>query len=137
MSSVTLGEAPSRPCGSPADVSTEPPDDVSISFVNHSGPALEGRQYTLQCGVQEVAPVDKLTVTFYKGTSALSTQRVKSCVATPVTEVFTLAIRPRRDDDGAQYWCEARLLLGPDGPPHPPVVESEKITAAVFCESGP
>lgn len=103
--------------------------------MNHTGPALEGRQYTLQCNVQEVAPVENLTVTFYKGTSALSTQRVKSCVGTPVTEVFTLTIRPHRDDDGAQYWCEAKLMLGPDGPPHPPVVASEKITAAVFCES--
>lgn len=116
-------------------VFTEPPEAVSISFVNHTGPLLEGRQYTLQCDVRDVAPVENLTVTFYKGTDALSTLRAKNCVTTPATEVFTLTIRPKRDDDGVQYWCEAKLMLGPNGPLHPPVMTSEKIIVAVLCES--
>lgn len=96
---------------------------------------LEGQQYTLQCDVRDVAPVENLTVTFYKGTTVLSTLQTKNCAAIPVTEVFTLTIAPHRDDDGVQYWCEAKLKLGPHGPLYPPVVTSEKITAAVLCES--
>lgn len=115
-------------------VSTEPPEKVSLSFVNHTGPLREGQQYTLQCDVHDVAPVENLTVTFYKGRTALSTLQTKNCAATPMSEVFTLTITPHRDDDGVQYWCEAELKLGPDGPRPPPVVTSEKITAVVLCE---
>lgn len=115
-------------------MSTEPPEKVSISFVNHTGPVLEGQRYTLQCHVRDVAPVENLTVTFYKGTTALSTLQTKNCVATPVTEVFMLTVTPHGDDDGVQYWCEAELQLGPGGPRPPLVVASEKLTAEVLCE---
>lgn len=115
-------------------VSTEPPETVSVSFVNHTGPVLEGQPYTLRCDVRDVAPVENLAVTFYKGATALSTLQTKNCIATPVSEVFTLTVTPHRDDDGAQYWCEAELKLGPHGPRRPPVVSLEKITAVVLCE---
>uniref|UniRef100_A0A4W6CJT5 Ig-like domain-containing protein n=1 Tax=Lates calcarifer TaxID=8187 RepID=A0A4W6CJT5_LATCA len=104
-------------------VSTEPPDNVSISFRDHSGPLLEGHQYTLQCEVHNVAPVENLIVTFYRGQTAL------------VTEIFTLNINTRKEDDGVQYWCEARL--GPEGPQPPLVVMSEKFSATVNSTPAP
>lgn len=97
---------------------------------------LEARQYTLQCAVWDVAPVQNLTVTFYRGQKPLgslqSTQR--SDCKRPMTETFTLSIEPSRDDDQAQYWCEARLDLKAAGQQRPLVVSSQKFTATVFCE---
>ena len=118
-------------------VSTEPPDKVSFS-VHPDEPMSEGQQYTLQCEVQDVAPVKNLRVTFYRGQTALvelkSSKREKD-EPTPVSEVFTLNITSTKEDDGVQFWCEAKLELGAEGPQPPPVVGSEKLTAAVLCES--
>lgn len=117
-------------------VSTEPPQKVSISFVNLTGPMLEGRQYTLQCTVEHVAPVKDLRVTFYRGQTALGQpQSINSTGTKPVTQNFSVDISPGREEDGAQYWCEAKLELGPEGPKLPPVETSQNITATVHCES--
>uniref|UniRef100_A0A668VJ53 Ig-like domain-containing protein n=1 Tax=Oreochromis aureus TaxID=47969 RepID=A0A668VJ53_OREAU len=108
-----------------------PPESVSISFVNHTGMMFENQQYTLQCSVQNVAPVQSLTVTFYRGNIAKGHLQSNSEQKKPVNETFTLNITPSREDDGAQYWCETKLELGPDGPQRPPVVTSEKLPAIV------
>lgn len=108
---------------------------MSIGVENHTGPMTEGRTYALQCVVLDVAPVQNLIVTFYRGQTPLGQlQANDSAEKQPATRIFTLNISPSREDDGFQYWCEARLELGAAGPEPPLVVTSQNYTASVLCE---
>lgn len=114
-------------------VSTEPADNVSLRILNHSELLIEGNQYTLECMVQNVAPVKYLLVTFYKGSTALSKmQSNKPKEVKVVNENFFLNISSSKEDDGVQYYCAAELTFGID--PRPPVIKSQTINVTVHCE---
>ncbi|KAM9363758.1 vascular cell adhesion protein 1-like [Symphorus nematophorus] len=102
------------------------PDSVDFSFR-----LTAGRLYVLTCKVYNVTPVENLTVTFYRGQTALDTQRISNTEKKPVTQKYDLYIIPTKEDDGGQFWCEAKLDLGPEGPQPPPVVKSGNIAATV------
>ncbi|XP_059406364.1 hemicentin-1 [Carassius carassius] len=108
------------------------PDSVSINLVNHSSPVAEGREYQLQCEVQNVAPVQYLVLRWYRGkTEVYNHSFSELSPATPVQVSSTLLIVPNRADDGAQYRCEAQLELGAEGPQPPPTVQSDVLNIAV------
>ncbi|XP_061576141.1 cell adhesion molecule Dscam2-like isoform X2 [Cololabis saira] len=112
----------------------QPPDNVSISLAGHAGPMRESSQYTLQCDVQNAAPLRNLTVTFYKGQTVLDRQQSTKTIIEekkPADEQFTWDFTASKEDNGIQFWCEAELELGPDGPQIPPVVKSGKLTATI------
>uniref|UniRef100_A0A8C1X093 Ig-like domain-containing protein n=1 Tax=Cyprinus carpio TaxID=7962 RepID=A0A8C1X093_CYPCA len=113
------------------------PDSVSISIVDHRGPMIEGQQYKLQCDVHDVAPVQNLTVKWYKGQTLLDKTTFTEDSKTPLNETATLLIRPDRADDGAQYRCEAELELGAEGPQPPPKETSEPLNITVYCKNSP
>ncbi|KAK2817332.1 hypothetical protein Q5P01_025523 [Channa striata] len=110
----------------------KPPDSVSISISDHSGLMLEGRQYTLQCEVRNAAPIQNLSVTFYRGNTPLGRPgSVNSAGKKPASETYAWSIVASKEDDGAQYWCEAELELGPEGPQPPPMMKSQHVTTTV------
>ncbi|XP_016131381.1 hemicentin-1-like isoform X2 [Sinocyclocheilus grahami] len=110
---------------------TETPDSVFIS-VNHSGPMMEGEPYELQCDVHNVAPVQNLTVKWYKRQTLLHQTTFTDTSETPVNETVTLLIHPDRADDGAQYRCEAELDLGAEGPQPHPTISSKPLSITVY-----
>ncbi len=114
--------------------STETPDSVSISSVYHSGPMTEGEQYELQCDVHDVAPVQDLTVKWYKEQTQLNQTTFNNTIKTPVDETVRLLIRPDRADDGAQYRCEAELDLGAEGLQPHPTNSSNTLNLDVHCK---
>ena len=84
----------------------------------------------MQCDVQNVAPVQKLTVSWYKGNETIKTDSYSDQSKTPVNESSILTITPSREDDGALYRCEAQLNLRPEGPPS---VTSNPLNITVYC----
>ncbi|KAJ8345601.1 hypothetical protein SKAU_G00297940 [Synaphobranchus kaupii] len=108
------------------------PDSVSISAVNHTGPMLEGKQYQLQCEVQNIAPVQYLTLRWYRGRTEVYNHTFSDLTPdTPVQVSSILLVTPTGADDGAQYSCVAQLELGPEGPQPPPEVKSEPLSITV------
>uniref|UniRef100_A0A8C2ITJ0 Ig-like domain-containing protein n=1 Tax=Cyprinus carpio TaxID=7962 RepID=A0A8C2ITJ0_CYPCA len=108
------------------------PDSVFISTVNHRGPMMEGQQYELQCDVHNVAPVQYLTVKWYKGQTLLNQTTFPNTSKTPENKTVTLPIRPDRADDEAEYWCEAELDLGAEGPQPHPTISANPLSIAVY-----
>ena len=74
----------------------ETPERVSISIVGHTGPMIEGGQYELQCDIQNVAPVQFLTVSWYKGDTLVANKTFTDPIKTPVNRSSILQIFPQK-----------------------------------------
>ncbi|XP_071210772.1 vascular cell adhesion protein 1-like isoform X2 [Salvelinus alpinus] len=87
------------------------PDRVSIRYLSHSGPVVEGHQYSLHCVVQNIAPIEHLRVTFFKvSTNGEQTvlytqplnndiQQRNNDIREPVNESFSLQFSPSSVDN--------------------------------------
>lgn len=87
----------------------KPPDYVYISLLNHTDPVREGEKYQLQCEVKNVAPVQNLTVTWFKGNELIKSDHYNDSTRTPVNQSFTLSVIPSRYE--ARFKCVAQLNL--------------------------
>lgn len=104
---------------------------VTVYPTKHSD-ALEGTWYQLQCDVINVAPVQNLTVRWYRDNDYIRTDTFPNKTKRLVSESSTLTVNLTRGDNGVQFRCEAQLDFGPDGPLLP--VVSDNRTVSVHCE---
>lgn len=95
---------------------------------------VEGTEYRLKCDITNVAPVQKLKVTWYRGNETVETQMFNDTSEIPVNVSSTFRITPERDSDGELFRCDAKLHLGPNGPKHVPTKSSSPFKAVVHCE---
>ncbi|KAG5263770.1 hypothetical protein AALO_G00268370 [Alosa alosa] len=94
----------------------KPPARVSIHVVNDVGEFVEGQLVQLQCVIEDVAPYDHLSVTWFKGQQQLSHAPISNTTvhgdrSENVTVTQTLQLTASREEHGAQYRCEAELQL--------------------------
>ncbi|XP_039466640.1 hemicentin-1-like isoform X2 [Oreochromis aureus] len=74
-------------------------------------------QHKLQCDIINVAPVQYLTVSWYKSNERIHTQFFNDTTTkTPVNESSILKINISREENVAEFRCEAGLDFGPQGP---------------------
>ncbi|XP_055366987.1 uncharacterized protein si:ch211-66e2.5 [Betta splendens] len=109
------------------------PDSISIRPVNHTGPMVEGKEYQLLCEVQNIAPVQYLTLRWYRGQAEVYKHSFSDLTSSsPVQVSSTLIVTPTKAENGAQYRCIAELDLGPEGPQPLPTLASEPLNASVY-----
>lgn len=101
------------------------PDYVYISLLNHTGPVREGEKYQLQCEVKNVAPVQNLTVTWFKGSESIKSDHYNDLKRSPVNQSFILTVTPSRYE--AWFRCEAHLNLDL-GPKTSPMADNLNLT---------
>uniref|UniRef100_A0A668TII2 Ig-like domain-containing protein n=1 Tax=Oreochromis aureus TaxID=47969 RepID=A0A668TII2_OREAU len=112
------------------------PDFVSVSDRGR-GPMVEGREHDLKCDVINVAPVQNLTVKWYRDNETVQTETFNDSTMTPVNASSSLRISTQRNYNGLTFRCEAELHLGPKGPKFLPNVTSPPYTAVVLCKTCP
>lgn len=113
----------------------ETPDSISIRQANHTGPMVEGKEYQLLCEVQNIAPVQYLTLRWYRGQTEVYQHSFSDLTSSsPVQVSSILVITPTKAENDAEYKCVAELDLGPEGPQPPPTLASEPLAVSVYCE---
>lgn len=109
----------------------EAPDRVSISQPSLTAPLVEGETYSLKCDVVNVAPIQNLSVHWYKGEKILRTERFHGSSKAPVNATSVFNLTAQRGDDQTRIRCEAQLDL--DTVPSLPAIKSESRAVIVQC----
>lgn len=101
--------------------------------MGHTGPMTAGKNYELQCDIQNFAPVNVLAVSWYGGGKLIRNRGFSELpTKTPSNKTVTMRITAGKHE--APYRCEAKLKLGSAGPQPPPIVASNSLSVEVYCE---
>ncbi|KAF3846198.1 hypothetical protein F7725_003276 [Dissostichus mawsoni] len=106
------------------------PDIVSVS-ASDPGPVMEGTEKQLKCDIINVTPVQKLTVRWYRGTDIWRIDVLDENRMIPVNMSSILNFTAVRDDNGAEFKCEAELQLETNRPDLSHHLTSSPYTAVV------
>lgn len=106
----------------------------SIKFV-HATP--RETQYELTCDAINVAPVQNLTVRWYKNDELTEIKSFNDTTKTPVNESSVLTVSISRGEGEVQIRCEAQLDLRPHGPQLTVISQTHNVTAQYAPELNP
>ncbi|XP_014263580.3 hemicentin-1 isoform X2 [Maylandia zebra] len=105
------------------------PDSVSVSDMGH-GSMVEGREYDLKCDIINVAPVQYVTVSWYKNSEKIQTESFNDTTTkTPVNESSILRVNISREENVVEFRCEAQLDFGPHRPKLPAISKTHRVSA--------
>lgn len=92
----------------------------------------EMKEYNFTCDVHNIAPVQNLTVRWYKGDTFVFMDTFDNPSKEPVNQSSVFSFTPTRQENGVTFRCEAHLNLGPEGPQLHAFSEEYNIT--VHCK---
>lgn len=93
---------------------------------------VELEKYNFTCDIQNIAPVQNLTVRWYKGDTIVHTDTFDNPSNEPVNQSSVLSFTPTRQDNRVTFRCEAHLDLGTEGPQLN--ASSQEYTITVNCK---
>lgn len=109
------------------------PETISISSSSGtSGVIDEGEKYDFTCDINNVAPIQNLTIWWYKGDAVVFIDTFDNPRVKPVDQSAVYSFTPTRQDDGVTFRCEAHLDLSPEGPHLN--VSSRELNITVHCK---
>ncbi|XP_039467295.1 hemicentin-1 isoform X1 [Oreochromis aureus] len=115
------------------------PEKIKINSTGESnGMMVEGKEYNIICEIPKIAPVQNLTVKWYKGDRIIEPDILEIIepnhlknTKQPVKLLSTFPFTPTRKDSGTRFRCEAQMDLSPVGP-HFNVSSQEFSVTVVF-----
>ncbi|XP_061556931.1 basement membrane-specific heparan sulfate proteoglycan core protein-like [Phycodurus eques] len=106
-------------------------DNVSISLNNSVGPIVEGKKYEVLCEVIQAAPMRRVSLDLLYGNKTLDTNSIDHVVNNePVSILIVTTMLSKREYNGGQIRCAAKMDFGPSGP-NLPAIYSEPLELIV------
>ncbi|XP_010775768.1 cell adhesion molecule 3-like isoform X1 [Notothenia coriiceps] len=84
-----------------------------ISQPSQMDPMVEGEKYRLQCDIVDVTPIRHLFVVWHIGNSIIYEHSFTDNTTFPVNTSSVLNLTAQRGYNGAQVWCEAKMIFSP------------------------
>ncbi|XP_031168179.1 hemicentin-2-like isoform X2 [Sander lucioperca] len=93
------------------------PESISIRSSSAQVHVMdEGKKYNFTCDIHNIAPVQNLTVRWYKGGEMVYADTFDNPRKEPVNQSSVFSFTPSRQDNRVTFRCEAHLDLWPIGP---------------------